>query len=141
MAAKNGGEPRKAEASQGGGAEEAPPGEATRAKEGGIPREQSRRRSKREKGRRESQKGRHGDSGEKPALGGHEAHKNGGASAEGEAGPGEGSQAALAPGPRRLSHRHRGDSQHDPAHKAYWPLLNSVFGKVRARALGLWGWD
>ncbi|XP_044537986.1 calcium-binding protein 4 [Gracilinanus agilis] len=138
MAAKDGGKHKKAEASQGGGPEKPPPGEAVRAKsEGGISREQSIRRSKREKGRRESQKGRRGDprekagEEEKPPPGGHEADKNGGPSAEAEAGPGEGSQAGLAPGHRRLSHRHRGDPHHDPAHKAYWPLLNSVFGKDR----------
>uniref|UniRef100_A0A4X2M7V7 Calcium binding protein 4 n=1 Tax=Vombatus ursinus TaxID=29139 RepID=A0A4X2M7V7_VOMUR len=111
------------------GTSKPPSGETVRAKsEGGLLKDQSVRRSKREKGRRESQKGTGGGSGEKaeeqkPSGRGHEA--------EGEAGPGEGSQAALAPGHRRLSHRHRGDSYHDPAHKAYWPLLNSVFGKDR----------
>ncbi|XP_068922222.1 calcium-binding protein 4-like [Petaurus breviceps papuanus] len=129
MAAKYAGKHRKEGDSQGRGPEKPPSGEPVRAKsEGGLLRDQSGRRSKREKGHRESQKGPGGRSGEKA---GEEKASGRGHGAEGEAGPGEGSRAGLAPEHRRLSHRHRADSQHDPAHKAYWPLLNSVFGKDR----------
>ncbi|XP_043827992.1 calcium-binding protein 4-like [Dromiciops gliroides] len=134
MAAKHGSKHKKEGNSQGGGPEKPPSGEPVRAQcEEGLLKDPCLRRSKREKGHREPRK----DRGEKteedgqPSGRGREADKSGRASAQGEAGPGEGSQAALAPAQRRPSQRHRGDSHHDPAHKAYWPLLNSVFGKDR----------
>ncbi|KAM8970914.1 calcium-binding protein 2-like [Sarcophilus harrisii] len=134
MAAKHGSRSRKEGESRGGGPEK-PPSEDKDKAEGGLLRDRSTRKSKKEKGRGDAPKGRGGgDKAEErdgPSLGGREADKSGGGPSGAEAGPGEGSQAALAPAPRRLSHRHRGDSQHDPAHKAYWPLLNTVFGKDR----------
>ncbi|XP_072495413.1 calcium-binding protein 2-like [Notamacropus eugenii] len=120
MAAKHGSKYKKEGDSQGQGPEKPPSRESVRAKaEGGLLRDRSIRRSKKEKGRRESQRDRGSGSGEKAG----EKPCGRDPEAEGEAG--------MAPNHRRLSHRHRGDSQHDPAHKAYWPLLNSVFGKDR----------
>ncbi|XP_051822528.1 calcium-binding protein 4 [Antechinus flavipes] len=134
MAAKHGSRSRKEAESRGGGPEKPPSGDKAKP-EGGLLRDRGSRKSKRESGRGDAPKGRGGgDKAEErdgPSLRGREEDKSGGGPAGGEAGSGEGSQAALAPAPRRLSHRHRGDSQHDPAHKAYWPLLNTVFGKDR----------
>ncbi|XP_074087747.1 calcium-binding protein 4 [Macrotis lagotis] len=138
MATKHGSKHKKDGDGPGGGPEKHPPGESAKAKsEGGFLKESSMRRSRREKGHKEAQRGRGSASGEKaeeeekPSGRSQGDVKSSEASAEPEPGSGGGSQAALAPAPRRLSHRHRGDSHHDPAHKAYWPLLNSVFGKDR----------
>ncbi|XP_074132089.1 calcium-binding protein 4 [Sminthopsis crassicaudata] len=136
MAAKHGSKSRKEGESQGGGPEKPPSEDTVKARsEGGLLRDWSTRKSKRERERGEAPKAKGGgdkaEERDRPSLRGREVDKSVGGPAEGEAGPGEGSQAALAPAPRRLSHRHRGDSHHDPAHKAYWPLLNTVFGKDR----------
>ncbi|ELV09507.1 calcium-binding protein 4 [Tupaia chinensis] len=90
----------------------------------------TKKKSKKGKGPRGSQKST-GSSGDQTSVQGPEtlgSSKNPSKTGEGQGGaPG----ATAGPTPRRQSHRHRPDPQHEAAQRTYGPLLNRIFGKDR----------
>ncbi|XP_006861122.1 PREDICTED: calcium-binding protein 4 [Chrysochloris asiatica] len=91
----------------------------------------TRKRSKKERGHRESQKGK-GGAGEQTLVQGHEglgSSKTSPRTREDQ--EGLHSAAPWLPAPHHQSHRHRPDPQHEAAQRTYGPLLNRVFGKDR----------